>query len=80
MNLDCDEIEEYGSLVTTLDRGNVRFKPIKFELHMQHHESLPAKKSIEKAPKLELKPLPPHLRYVFVGKDNTLPVLLFHQT
>ena len=43
---------------------------------MKHRESPPAKPSIEEAPKLELKDLPPHLRYVFFGKDDTLPVII----
>ena len=43
---------------------------------MQHRESPPAKPSIEEAPKLELKPLTPHLRYVFFGKDDILLVII----
>ena len=76
MNFDSDGIEEYGSLVVALDRGNVHFKPKKIELDMQHRESPPTKPSIEEARKLELKPLPPHLRYVFLGKDDTLAVII----
>ena len=76
MNFDNDCIEEYGSLVAALDRGNVCFEPKKFELDMQHRESPPANPFIEDAPKLELKPLPPHLRYVFLGKDDTFPVII----
>ena len=76
INFDSDSIEEYGSLVAALDRGNVCFEPKKFELDMQHRESPPANPFIEDAPKLELKPLPPHLRYVFLGKDNTLLVFI----
>ncbi|XP_060177712.1 uncharacterized protein LOC132607635 [Lycium barbarum] len=34
------------------------------------------KPSIEEAPVLELKPLPPHLRYAFLGSGDTLPVIL----
>ncbi|XP_059310071.1 uncharacterized protein LOC132061237 [Lycium ferocissimum] len=34
------------------------------------------KPSIEEAPLLELKPLPPHLRYAFLGSGDTLPVIL----
>ena len=37
MNFDSDFIQEYGSLVATLDRGYVRFKPKKLELDMKHH-------------------------------------------
>ena len=63
-------------MVATLDRGNVLFKPKKFEFDMQHRESPPAKTSIEETPKLELKPLPPHLRYVFLEKYVILPVII----
>ena len=63
-------------MVAALDRGNVLFKPKKFEFDMQHRESPPAKTSIEETPKLELKPLPPHLSYVLLGKDDTLPVII----
>ena len=34
------------------------------------------KSSIEEAPTLELKPLPDHLRYVFLGDESTLPVII----
>ena len=48
MNFDSDCIEEYESLVVVaLDRGNVRFKPKKLDLHMKHRKSPPAKPSIE---------------------------------
>ena len=46
MNFDSDWIEEYESLVAALDRGDVRFKPKKFDLDMKNRESLPAKPSI----------------------------------
>lgn len=31
--------------------------------------------SVEKAPKMELKPLPVYLKYVFLGKNETLPII-----
>ena len=34
------------------------------------------KPSIEEAPTLELKPLPEHLRYAFLGDASTLPVII----
>ena len=43
---------------------------------MQNRESQHIKTSIEEAPKIELNPLPPHLRYVFLGKDDTFPVIV----
>ena len=76
MNFDNNCIEEHGSLVTTLDRGDVRFKPKKYELDVKNRESPPTKPSIEEAPKLELKALPPHLRYEFLGNDDTLSVII----
>ena len=36
----------------------------------------PVRPSIEEAPKLELKALPPHVRYVFLGRDETLSVII----
>ena len=76
MNFDSDCIEEYESLVADLDRGDVRFKSKKFELDMKNPESSPVKQSIEEAPKLELKALPPHLRYDFIGNGDTFPVII----
>ena len=76
MNFDNDCIEEYASLVAALDHGDVRFKPKKYELDVKNRESPPTKPSIEEAPKLELKSLPPHLRYEFLGNGDTLPVII----
>ena len=59
-----------------LDRGDVRFKQNMLELDMKHRESPPAKPTIEEAQKLELKALPPHLRYLFLGRDEFLPVII----
>ncbi|XP_017249843.1 uncharacterized protein LOC108220551 [Daucus carota subsp. sativus] len=36
----------------------------------------PLKPSVVEAPKLELKPLPDHLRYAFLGESSTLPVVI----
>ena len=32
--------------------------------------------SVVQPPTLELKPLPSHLKYVFLGEDETLPVII----
>ena len=76
MNFDNDCIKGQGSLVADLDRGDVWFKPKKYELDMKNCESQPVKPSIEEAPKLELKSLPPHLRYEFLGNGDTLSVII----
>ncbi|KAK8681657.1 hypothetical protein V6N13_054059 [Hibiscus sabdariffa] len=34
------------------------------------------KPSLEHAPSLELKPLPPHLKYVYLGSNETLPIII----
>ena len=57
-------------------RGDVRFKPKKLDLDMKHRESPIVKLSIEEAPKVELKSLPPHLRNVFLEKGDTLPLII----
>ena len=43
---------------------------------MKNRESPPVKPSIEEVPKLELKALPPHLRYEFLGKGDIFPVII----
>ncbi|XP_070042993.1 uncharacterized protein [Nicotiana tomentosiformis] len=36
----------------------------------------PPKLSIEESPKLELKPLPPHIQYAYLGGSDTLPAII----
>ena len=73
---DC--IEDYGSLVASLDRGDVLLKPKNYELDMKNRESAPVKPSIEEAPNLELKALSPHLRFEFLENGDSLLVILHH--
>ena len=63
-------------MVAALDRGDFWFNPMKLELYMKHRESPPAKLSIEETPILELTALPPHLWYVFLGRDDIFPVII----
>ncbi|CAN6687783.1 unnamed protein product [Malus baccata var. baccata] len=42
------------------------------ETHGMHEDSI----AVPLPPTLELKPLPSHLRYVFLGEDETLPVII----
>ena len=52
-------------------------------LSMEHTNSFPLTyfgekptPSVIKAPKVELKPLPSHLKYVYLGENETLPVII----
>ncbi|KAL5542934.1 hypothetical protein UlMin_010644 [Ulmus minor] len=48
-------------------------------LDMSSQEFKLPKSSVEEPPTLELKPLPPHLRYAYLGKVSTLPVIISAQ-
>ncbi|KAK4712761.1 hypothetical protein R3W88_007274 [Solanum pinnatisectum] len=52
------------------------YAPKKLDLDLKNRPSLLSKPSIDEPPVLELKQLPSHLRYVFLGANNTLPVIL----
>ncbi|XP_069143507.1 uncharacterized protein [Solanum lycopersicum] len=68
-DIDAHEIVRMLDLVVIeeLDR---RWEPLNRVLRP------PPKPSVEEAPKLELKELPAHLRYAFLGVNDTLPVIL----
>ncbi|KAH0679182.1 hypothetical protein KY284_020267 [Solanum tuberosum] len=69
-------IVERGSKVSIKERLGVDALATKLELDMKNRDSPPVKLSVEEAPKLELKALPSHLRYVFLGRDATLPIII----
>ncbi|KAK4713802.1 hypothetical protein R3W88_019709 [Solanum pinnatisectum] len=69
-------IGHYDELVAAFDRLEFRSKPKRLELDMKNRESPPARPFVKEAPKLDLKGLPSHLRYVFLGRDGTLPVII----
>ncbi|XP_075110335.1 uncharacterized protein LOC142181280 [Nicotiana tabacum] len=48
----------------------------KLSLDFENRKTPPTKPLIEEPPVLELKPLPLHLRYEFLGSNSTLPVIL----
>ncbi|XP_015164023.1 uncharacterized protein [Solanum tuberosum] len=50
--------------------------PMKLDIDLKNQESPPAKPSTEEPPNLKLKVLPSHLRYAFLGENNTLPVII----
>ncbi|XP_071924761.1 uncharacterized protein [Coffea arabica] len=68
---DCEALEEvakYLDFQAPYNRGNA------YE-SLGQGKGLPPPSEIE-PPKLELKPLPTHLRYEFLGENNTLPVIV----
>ena len=50
---------------------------IKLELLVRSDNPTPP--SIERPPKLELKPLPSHLRYAFLRDENILPIIILNK-
>lgn len=76
MNYESDGIEDFDELVDALKIFGYWSKPKRFDVNINNHESPPSKSSTEEAPKFELKSLPPHLKYVFLGMNETLLVIV----
>ncbi|XP_059277534.1 uncharacterized protein LOC132031568 [Lycium ferocissimum] len=77
MNYEGEREEEFEETVNALiGLGSYHYNPKKFDLDLKKRETPPTKPSIIEPP-LELKPLPSHLRYEFLGPSNTLPVIIF---
>ncbi|XP_049400065.1 uncharacterized protein LOC125864194 [Solanum stenotomum] len=77
MNFDDDFRSDYVETVNALHgMGAHSFAPKKLDLDLKNRSSPPVKPSTEEPPVLELKQLPNHLRYVFLGTTNTLPMIL----
>ena len=55
-----------------VERHHIHFK----FLDLLNREVKPTMPSIESPPTLELKLLPSHLKYVYLGRNNTLPVII----
>ena len=67
----CDNMQESAlalQALQTIPHGNVFV-----DLVLSHKKLLP---SILQAPELELKSCPNNLKYVFIGENNTLPVMV----
>ncbi|KAL0374403.1 UNVERIFIED_CONTAM: Retrovirus-related Pol polyprotein from transposon.6 [Sesamum radiatum] len=69
--------EESRHAICHLDagRGEISSRPRRY-LPLGGPPTSELKPSIEKPPILELKPLPSHLKYIFLGEDETLPVII----
>ncbi|XP_019259623.1 PREDICTED: uncharacterized protein LOC109237724 [Nicotiana attenuata] len=77
VNFDGEDMEGYMESVNALEGlGTYMYAPAKLSLDLENKVSPPAKPSIIEPPQLELKPLPPHLRYKFLGSNNALPVIV----
>ncbi|XP_070026304.1 uncharacterized protein [Nicotiana sylvestris] len=73
VNKDASRVEYANSLH---DMGSYSYEPRKLSLDLGNRKTPPTKPSIEERPVLELKPLPTHLRYEFLGSNSTLPAIL----
>ncbi|XP_070015864.1 uncharacterized protein [Nicotiana sylvestris] len=76
-NLEEMDGEGLAEWVMALEGRGFWSREPQFEsLELEKRATPSAKPSIEEPPKLELKPLPDHLRYVFLGPDSTLTVII----
>ncbi|XP_070014980.1 uncharacterized protein [Nicotiana sylvestris] len=77
VNFVVEDMEGYLELGNALEElGSYTYSPKKLSLDLDNTVTPPAKPSIIEPPQLELKPLPPHLRYKFLGSNDTLPVII----
>ncbi|PIN02788.1 DNA-directed DNA polymerase [Handroanthus impetiginosus] len=75
LDLIDEENEEDLEVVKTLDASKI-FKSRGVESLERTTPSKVLKPSIEEPPTLELKPLPSHLHYAYLGEFDTLPVII----
>nr|XP_016510255.1 PREDICTED: uncharacterized protein LOC107827602 [Nicotiana tabacum] len=76
-NLEEMDGEGLSEWVMALEGQGFWKREPRFEsLDLEKKATPTVKPSVEKPPKLELKPLPAHLRYVFLGLDSTLPIII----
>ncbi|XP_075499282.1 uncharacterized protein LOC142537670 [Primulina tabacum] len=74
-----EELDEEKAEIVAYFNANHQWKnPVRMRLEDlgDRRDLTPPKSSIEEPPTLELKPLPPHLKYVYLGENNTLPVII----
>ncbi|XP_070054501.1 uncharacterized protein [Nicotiana tomentosiformis] len=77
MNLEEMNGENLTEWVLALEGRGYWKRELEFEpLHLEERKIPPAKPLIEEPPQLELKPLPFHLRYAFLGPKSTLPIII----
>ncbi|XP_070013405.1 uncharacterized protein [Nicotiana sylvestris] len=77
LNHDVNENEGLVKYVNALQgMGSYTYEPRKLSLDLENRKTPPTKPSIEEQPILELKLLPSHLRYEFLGPCSSLHVIL----
>ncbi|XP_075087672.1 uncharacterized protein LOC142169674 [Nicotiana tabacum] len=77
MNLEEMDGEWLAEWVMALEGQGFWKREPQFEpLRLEERATPPAKPSIDEPPQLDLKPLSAHLRYVFLGPNSTLPVII----
>ncbi|XP_070008758.1 uncharacterized protein [Nicotiana sylvestris] len=68
LNFDDDEMDGFMEYLNTLQgMRSYTYEPRKLSLDLENRTTPSTKSSIEEPPILELKPLPPHFRYEFLG-------------
>ncbi|XP_073061965.1 uncharacterized protein [Primulina eburnea] len=68
--------QELDECISYLDAGRPLSKTVNSRIGELGHVPRPLKSSIEEAPILEMKPLPSHLKYLFLLDDDKLPVIV----
>ncbi|KAK4713951.1 hypothetical protein R3W88_019858 [Solanum pinnatisectum] len=76
-NYDESKVQGYDEVVAALSGLRVYARnPIKLDIDLKNRESPPVKPPTEEPPNMELKALPSHLKHLFLGANNTLPVII----
>ncbi|XP_019240463.1 PREDICTED: uncharacterized protein LOC109220446 [Nicotiana attenuata] len=77
MKMEDQCLEGYKESVNALEGlGSYTYAPKNLSLDLENRVTPSAKPSIIEPPQLELKPLPPHLRYRFLSSNDTLSVIV----
>ncbi|CAL8165247.1 unnamed protein product [Prunus armeniaca] len=72
-DIDEDEIHEVVQFLDALPTVSCKYPPTFEPLPVNTEKFIP---SLVRAPELELKPLPSHLKYVYLGESKTMSVII----
>ncbi|KAJ9535979.1 LOW QUALITY PROTEIN: hypothetical protein OSB04_un000855 [Centaurea solstitialis] len=79
----ADALETVFSEELLVDDGDARMIEETFDASVPFEKKIPTERlsdipnnEVETPPKVDLKPLPPNLKYAFLGADNTYPVIV----